>query len=255
MHMIIMLILLAAVFFVALFMMCFFRSRLNDPLINHLFVVATAVFFFGWNYAAYELGWLKDGFMTLENISPYICTVILLTVFMRGWVKDYAYCAIAFLSVGMFIAMFLSPIAQYLMNHHHQSDFIHVTEASCHLIMALYGFYLLLSGKVKIELVNFGKAVAFMLSSIFFGVFLNWCFHRNNFGMNMYGKYSIYFLDIFGSFGATLVAYLFGVIGTLAFGFLAGEFLDRITRKVLDTDKKSLEDVSSVPTEFANISE
>ena len=42
----------------------------------------------------------------------------------------------------------------------------------------------------------------------------------------MYGNYSIYFIDIFGSFEATIVAYLFGVFGTLIGGFLFGIFLD-----------------------------
>ena len=48
--------------------------------------------------------------------------------------------------------------------------------------------------------------------------------------MNMYGDYSIYFLNIFGSFESTFVAYLVGVLGTLILGFLFGIFLDRFSR-------------------------
>jgi ABC-type dipeptide/oligopeptide/nickel transport system permease component len=69
-----------------------------------------------------------------------------------------------------------------------------------------------------------------MLSSVLYGVFLNWCFHLGNFGMNMYGGYSIYFLDIFDSFAATFVAYLFGIVLVLTLGFAVGMALDKFTK-------------------------
>ena len=226
MHMMQMLGALSLVLFVALFLMCFFREKLNHPIINPLFLMGCAVFFFCWNYAAYERGWLEDGFMTLENISPFICTVILVTPLLNERISDLAYCAIAFLSFGMLLALYISPGASYFMNHNHTANFMHISEAACHLLMALYGFYLILTEKVKLTWENFGKAIIFVYMSIGFGVFLNWCFHLSNFGMDMYGDYSIYFLDIFGTFEMTFAAYLVGVLGTLTLGFLFGIFLD-----------------------------
>ena len=226
MHMMQMLGALSLVLFVALFLMCFFREKLNHPIINPLFLMGCAVFFFCWNYAAYERGWLEDGFMTLENISPFICTVILVTPLLNERISDFAYCAIAFLSFGMLLALYISPGASYFMNHNHTANFMHISEAACHLLMALYGFYLILTEKVKLTWENFGKAIIFVYMSIGFGVFLNWCFHLSNFGMDMYGDYSIYFLDIFGTFEMTFAAYLVGVLGTLTLGFLFGIFLD-----------------------------
>lgn len=236
---------LSLVFFIALFLMCFFRDKLKKhPFINALFIIGCAAFFFCWNYAAYERGWLQDGFMTLENISPMICTVILLTPFMNEKIKDLAYCAIAFLSFGMFLALYISPGAEYLFEHNYTATFMHVSEASCHLLMALYGFYLILVDKVPLNWKSFGKACLFVYASIGFGVFLNWCFHLANFGMNMYGNYSIYFLDIFGSFKATFIAYLVGVLGTLTLGFLVGIFLDW-----LSSPKEIKEDIADVTIE------
>ena len=232
---------LTLVFFIALFLMCFFREKLKNPLINHLIVGICAVFFFCWVYAMYEhRGGFTEGFMTFNNISPFICTVIPLTPFMNKRVRDFAYCAIAFLGFGMFVAMFISPEVEYLFNYHQDAKFLHISEAVCHLIMALYGFYLILSDRVKLDLKNYGKALAFIYSSIGFGIFLNWCFHLSNFGMNMYGDYSIYFLDIFDSFAATLIAYLFGVLATLTLGFLVGMLLDWLSR----TNKKDAESLS-----------
>ena len=233
---------LGFVFTVAMFLMCFFREKLKNPIVNPLLLIACAAFFFCWNYAAYELRWLEDGFMTLENISPYICTVILFTPFLNKTVKDYAYCAIAYLSFGMFLAMFVSPGAEFMMNFEQNASFMHVSEGSCHLIMALYGYYLVLSDKVKIGKKTLLKAVAFIYASVGFGVFLNWCFHLSNFGMDMYGNYSIYFLDIFGSFAATFVAYLVGIFGTVLLGLFSARFIDWLsTVKVTSNDAPSAE--------------
>ena len=241
MHMMYMLIILAFVFSVGMFFMCFFREKLKNPIFNPLFVIVCGVFFFCWNYAAYELNWLEDGFMTLENISPYICTVILATPFLSDKIKEYAYSAIALLSFGMFLAMYVSPGAEFVLNFQQNARFIHVSEGACHLLMALYGFYLILSGKVKLNKHSFAKAVIFIYLSIGFGVFLNWCFHLSNFGMNMYGNYSIYFLDIFGSFEATFIAYLLGVLLTISLGYAAGLFLDKISRHHKETDTEELQ--------------
>ncbi len=220
----------AIVMFSALFLMCFYRHKLNDPVVNPLLLIVCAVFFFCWNLAAYQLGWLSDGFMTLENISPFICTLILLTPFMSNRIKDLAYSAIACLSCGMFLALFLSPVAEFINNNVYEPRFIHISEASCHLIMAIYGFYLFLSGKVKVSLKTLGKASLMMYSVVIFGVFLNWHYHTSNFGMNMHGKYSIYWLDIFASFEVTLIAYLIGIFGTMLLGHFTGMFLEWVCR-------------------------
>lgn len=235
MHMMQMLGGLSLVLFLALFLMCFFREKLKHPVVNPSFLLACAVFFFCWNYAAFERGWLEDGFMTLENISPFICTVILFTPFLSEKIKEFAHCAIAFLGFGMLMALYISPGASYFLDHNHTANFMHISEAACHLVMALYGFYLILTEKVTLTWKNFGKAIVFVYTSIGFGVFLNWCFHLSNFGMDMYGDASIYFLDIFGTFEITFIAYLVGVMGTLVLGFLVGIFLDWFSRPKQET--------------------
>jgi hypothetical protein len=221
---------LSVVFCVALFLMCYFRERLRSPMINNLFIAANAIFFFSWNYAMFEHNGLKSGFMTLDNISPFICTIILLTPFMRKKFRDYAYAAIAFLALGMFVALFVSPEVEYLVNYHQDAKFIHVSEAACHCIMGLYGFYLVLSGKVKLSAKSYGKSLIFIYAVISYGLFLNFFFHRSYFGMNMYGDYSIYFMDLFGSFEVTLIAYIVGVFFTITVGYLACIALDRLSR-------------------------
>ena len=248
MHIMQMLIAFTLVFFVALFLMCLYRDKLKQyPIINYLFISACAIFFFCWNYAAYERGWLEDGFMTLENISPFICTVILTTPFLHNKIRDFAHCAIAFLGFGMFLALYISPCAEYFSSLRQNTPFIYISEASCHLVMALYGFYLILVDCVKLNFKSFLKAIIFIYSAVGFGVFLNWCFHLSNFGMNMYGDYSIYFLDIFDTFAATFVAYLIGIFATVILGYLAGVFLNWISTPTVKNRKAPEDEAEILP--------
>ena len=49
--------------------------------------------------------------------------------------------------------------------------------------------------------------------------------------MDPYGEYAIYFLDIFGSFTTTLIAYYLGVLLVLTLGMQLCAFLDKMTKK------------------------
>ena len=71
-----------------------------------------------------------------------------------------------------------------------------------------------------------------MYSVIGFGVITNFIFHRSNFQMDPYGNYSIYMIDIFGSFGATLAAYLLGVMLVLTLGMQIGYWLNKSVSKI-----------------------
>ena len=239
MHIIHMLGIFSVVFCGSLFLMCFFRKHLQSPIINTLFIVADGAFLFSWTYAMFLHNGLKSGFMTLDNISPFICTIILLTPFMKEKIRDFTYAAIALLSFGMFVALFVSPEVEYVVNFHQSAKLIHVTEAACHCIMGLYGFYLVLSGKVKLNAKTYRRSLIFIYSVIGYGLFLNFFFHRSYFGMNMYGDYSIYFMDLFGSFGVTLIAYLFGVFFTLTAGYLVCMALDRLSRSKATAAEKT----------------
>ena len=221
---------LAAVFFVSLSLICLYRDTINTKLFNIIFVILDVIFYFVWNLGMYENGWLKSGFVTLGNISPMIFTVIPLTLFMGEKTKQFAYSAIAFLWVGMFIALFISPEYVYIYDYRREATFLYTREALCHMLAALFGIYLILTKQVKLNFASWLRSIAFMYAVIFFGVFLNFFFHTRNFGMDPYGDYAIYFLDIFGTFEATLLAYLLGVLTVLTLGLEFGYLMDRITR-------------------------
>ena len=57
--------------------------------------------------------------------------------------------------------------------------------------------------------------------------------------MDPYGSASIYMLNIFGSFWATLVAYYFGVVLVLTLGMQGVAALDRLTTKFFDHSREN----------------
>lgn len=221
-------------FFVSLAIMCFYRSKINVKFWNTVFIIADFFAYSCWNYASYQKGWLDGGWMTLGNISPLMFTMILLTPFMNEKVRDYVFSAIAFLNVGMFLAMLISPEHDYIFNFNTEATFIYTSEAVCHMLCSLYGIYLVLSHQVKADFKHWVKSVVFTLSVITFGVILNFIYHKRHFGMDPYGSASIYMLDIFGSFWSTLAAYYLGVVLVLTVGMQGVAMLERFTAKFID---------------------
>lgn len=232
MNMLTMLAILTVVYFVTVLLLCLYKQHINTKVGNLIFVILDVLFFFCWNLAMYPKGWLDDGFETLENISPLMFTLIPLTYMMRGKVREYCFCAIAFLSVGMLVAMYASPEYEYMFTFRREADFLYTSEALCHMLCSLFGVYLVLTNQVKATFSSWIKSIVFMYSFITFGVFLNFVFHKGFFGMDPYGDYSIYMIDIFGSFEATLVAYYIGVLLVLTIGMQVNGGLEKLSSKL-----------------------
>ena len=237
--------LMVCCYFVTLVLLAIYRNIINVKVGNVVFILVDLVFFFFWNYGGYQRGWLDDGFMTLENISPFIMTLIPLTVFMSERVRSYCNSAIAFLWVGMFIALLISPQHAYIFNYDIEATPIYTGEAACHLIASLYGAYLIITKQVKCDAKHWRRSVVCMFSVIGFGVLLNYVFHMSNFGMDPYGNYTIYMIDIFGSFEATLAAYLLGVLLVLTLGMQIGYVFFKLVESTHQEGAQNGEEVQS----------
>ena len=232
MNMISMIGIMVVCYFITLSIIALYRKRIHIKIGNFVFIMVDIVFYFCWNYATYLVGGLEDGFMTLENISPLTFTLMPLSYFMGKRTKEFCFSAIAFLHLGMFLAMIISPSHSYLFNFKQEANFIYASETACHLVAALFGIYLILTKQVKTDFKNWCRSLAFMFSIIAFGVSLNYFFHTRCFFMDPYGNYSIYMLDIFGTFEATLLAYLLGVLGVLTIGMQSGALLNAVLDKI-----------------------
>ena len=198
----------------------------------------------------YEFGiFVCQTFMTFDNISPFTFTLIPFIWLLKDKVKDYAFCAIAFLHFGMLCATMVSPEQAYLFNFTAEADMIYTADAFCHMITSLFGIYLVLTKQVKPCFKSWLKSLIFMYSVITFGVLLNVAFHRSYFGMNPYGNYSIYFLDVFHNFGTTLLVYYLGVLVVLTFGMQTSYWFLKLLEPHGNKRKKKRKEMTSTMIE------
>ena len=235
-------------YFVTLALICFYRDKINVKAGNVIFIIADVILYLLWNIAYAENGWLQDGFMTLENISPFIFTVIPMTVFLHPKAKDFAYSAIAFLHLGLFLATLISPEYVVIFNYRTEATFAYTAEAMCHLVSSLFGLYLILTEQVKPDFRHWLKSLAFLLGWISFGVALNLILDTHCFNMNP-NRYGIYMLDIFDSFWATLAAYYLGVIALLTLGMQTGFAWKKLVDKIKPHHENTAEPSAVTPAD------
>ena len=237
MHIIEMVGAMVLLYFASLLIICLYRDRINTRIANAMFIIADFVFFAFWTYSAYQKGWIVDGFLTFGNISPLMFTTIIFLPLFNAKVRSFAESAIAYLSLGMFLAMLISPEHAYLFSFLAEADLNYTAETACHMLCSLFGLYLIISGQVKVNYKTLLKAMAYLYSVISFAVVLNFVFHRSYFGMDPYGDYGIYMIDIFGSFPATLAAYYLGIFVVLGLGMHSGAFVSKMVDRIFGENR------------------
>ncbi len=228
MHIMLMIFILVQVYFSSLILLYFFRDKLNKDIVNVTFVILIFSSFAALNIHYYRNGGLSN-FMTLDNISPLTFTLMPLSYVMSKKVRECYMSMVAFLTVGMFIAMLVNPNYAYLFNFKQNATLSYAYDAISHLFCSLFGIYLIMSGQIEVTLKNLFKSAVFIYSIVTYGVILNFIFHKGYFGMNPYGDYSIYMFDLFGNFYATLIAYYFGIAVVLIFGYQFGYMIKKLS--------------------------
>ncbi len=228
MHIMFMVFILVQVYFTSLIVLYLFRDKLNKNIVNLTFIILIFGSFAAQNIYYFRNGGLRN-FMTLDNISPLTFTLMPLTIVMRKEIRDCFLSMVAFFSVGMFMAMLVNPNYAYLFSFRQNATLAYAYDSLAHLFCSLFGLYLIISGQINVSIKNLGKAMAFIYSIVTYGVILNFIFHKSYFGMDPYGKSSIYMFDFFSNFYVTLVAYYLGIAAVLILGFQLGYLMEKLS--------------------------
>ena len=232
MHIMFMIFILVLVYFSSLIIMCIYRDKINIDIANATFIILIFASFATLNIHYFRNGGLKD-FMTLDNISPLTFTLAPLSYVMNEKIKKCYFSMVAFLSFGMFVAMLVNPNYAYLFSFKQNATLDYAYDSISHLFCSLFGIFLVISGQIKIKPKNLLYSMIFVYSIVTYGVILNIIFHKSNFGMNPYGKASIYMFDFFSNFYVTLIAYYFGIAVVLIIGYQLTYFLDKASKHIL----------------------
>ena len=244
--------LVSLVYFTALALIAFNRDKINTRIGNRIFVIVDIILYAFWMYGCYLGGSRMNLFTLIGNISPLTCVILAMTPIFSEKIKNLAYSAIVCLNFGIFVAMFLSPEHAYLFSFYEKATPTYTAEALCHMICSLFGVYLVLTHQVKAEFETWINAIKFIYPIITVGVIFNAVFHERLFGMDPYGNYSIYMIDIFGSFHATLAAYCIGVLLVLTVGLQTARLLDRLTTRIEEVEHKFAHRTESDTTDGAS---
>ena len=226
---------LIAIYFITMtVIMAFLRDKPGKDL-SWIVLTVNFITFVGLNIFYFQ----KDGkltFLTFDNISPFTFTFMIFIGLFKNKLAYCFKCAIAFLSVGMIIAMMITPQYAYIYSFVDEARIDYLLDALGHMNCSLFGIYLVANGQVKLNFANFSKAVIFMYTVITGVVITNALFHKNFFGMCPYGGYSIYMFNLFEEYWATLIAYYLGVLAVLYLGFGFNYALNRLNRSQLAFD-------------------
>ncbi len=224
------LIALVAVYFSVLAAMIICQERFNQKITIAVFTTVNVMLFIGqWLYNYYQRE--QFVFFLLDQISPCMFTLLSLACFMKRGIKNALYRAAAFLSCGMLLAMLLSPGAAYIEGYVDDRLMLFTLDILQHLNFSLFGMFLVLSGRVRVNFKSLTSAMGFLFSIIGFVLLVNFVFRQNFFGMGYYGEYGIYRVKLFDSYWLTLATYLFGVFLVLIIGYGFSCILLKLTKR------------------------
>ncbi len=244
MSMMAMVAILVVIYFSLVLFIAFYGTHIPPKYGNFVFIVTNVILFLSFYVVSYDVG-DNFRFQTLDNISPFTFTTLPFAYAMKDKLRDYYFKAVAYLSVGMFVAMLVTPQYAYLFSFNDTASMTFLFDALCHLNCSIFGIYLIASGQAKLTFENLKKSVIFMYSVVACVVILNYLFHTNNFGMNPYGGYSIYMFNFFEDYWATLLAYVVGIFGVLALGFGSNYLLNKVCNNPLAFATKEIKETNS----------
>lgn len=219
MPMLTMLIICVVVYFTLMVTILLFHKMMNPKITNLVFIIINILLFVAYYLNDFNRNDGKFTSLTFDQISPFTFTTLPLSYLFSKKIKDAQFSAVAFLSLGMFVAMLISPQHAFLVSYRSDATLLFVLDTLLHLNCSLFGIYLIVSGQVLLNARSLIRAFIYMYSVIAFVLFMNFAFHQNYFGMGPYSDYGIYMFDLFNSYWMTLIVYLLGVGVVLSLGF------------------------------------
>lgn len=231
MPMMTMLLIFICVYFTLLVVILTHKKYINIKIANFTFIIVNTILFIGY----YLNDFVRKGMvesLTFDQISPFTFTMLSASFLLNDKVKQYFFSSVAFLSIGMLVAMIVSPQQAFLGSFRLDASMLYVLDTLEHLNCSLFGIFLVASGQVKLNADSLKKAFIWIYSVIALVLVMNFTFHLNYFNMGPYGKYSIYMFNLFDSYWLTLFVYLLGVSLVLMLGYGFNYVILKLTEEI-----------------------
>ena len=195
-------------------------------LVNILFAIAIFTsYFYVVRYMYYDVGpddWNFRNTMPTANVSPFMFCLTPFILVMPKTIRKYLMTLVVLLSLGMVVAGLGGALG--FMARHYKFHWHITMDCLAHVLISLWGVYLLKSGQVELTPKKAIRAGAIIVSVALIMLVLNLIYHKAFFGLSLYGEHNIYNIRLFENGVVSAIAYFCG----LCFVLCAGYFYQKI---------------------------
>lgn len=173
--------------------------------------------------------WNFKNTLPVANVSPFMFTLVMLMHLLPRKIKKHFYLLISLLSVGMLLSSVFSCLYNGIINYSFHWHFL--CDYLAHVLLSLYGVYLIKSGQVELNKKNALVSGAIIVGVAIFMLVLNVIFDTAFFGLSLNGKHSIYNVVLVESSYLSAFLYFLGLFGVLAMGYMYSRLIARKKEK------------------------
>ena len=161
--------------------------------------------------------WNFKNTLPVANVSPFMFTLVILMHLLPRKIKKHFYLLISLLSVGMILSSVFSCLYNGVINYKFHWHFL--CDYLAHVLLSLYGVYLIKSGQVELNKKNALVSGAIIVAVAICMLVLNVIFDTAFFGLSLNGKHSIYNVVLVESSYLSALLYFLGLFGVLVMGY------------------------------------
>lgn len=196
--------------------------------VNVLFVIAIFMsYLYIVRYMYYDVGpddWNFRNTMPTANVSPFMFCLTPFILIMPKTIRKYLMTLVVLLSLGMVVAGLGGALGFVARNYKFHW---HITmDCLAHVLISLWGVYLLKSGQVELTPKKAIRAGAIIVSVALIMLVLNLIYHKAFFGLSLYGEHNIYNVRFFESGVVSTIAYFLGLCFVLCTGYFYQKILN-----------------------------
>ena len=215
---------LCALYGASLFAMKYMK---NEWLWNGVFVFFTCLCY-GYlvAYFYFDVGvkdWNFLNTLPVANVSPFMFFFSPFILFSPKKIRGYLFALVSLLSVGMALSFIVGCVANAAV--HYKIHFHFIADCMAHILLSLWGIYL-----IKTKQTSISKKNCLIASAVIFGVALtmvgfNLVFDTAFFGLSLKGKHNIYNNVLVENSYLSAFVYFLGLGAVLFLGFALQKIL------------------------------
>lgn len=178
----------------------------------YMFVMVSVYLSVGFN------DWNFQNTLPTANVSPFMFTLVVVMNLFPQKIKKYIHLLVTLLSMGMFLAAIFGCV--YNASIHYKFHIHFICDYMAHVMLSLWGVYLVKSKQVEINIPNSLISGAIIVGVALVMMMLNVVLGTSFFGLSLDGNHNIYNNVLVNNSYLSAVIYYVGLMIVLALGYV-----------------------------------